>query len=196
MRRPGASAGAAHAAASGAQTMKRIAAGLIAALMLSPASYAAGTETFGVSLGKTTFEEFTGKYPAYFSEGKSGCEDYQSYGVYTSQIEDDSLFSLQVSFDGNGRAAAVAARLKKAKGDEVLSILREKYKEVKTAHDGRQDDGSGTAYSFRNGDDKIDLFIPTDGGLIELRYAVPEFRWICTKDRDGNYNRDGLQDLL
>ena len=92
MRRPGASAGAAHAAASGAQTMKRIAAGLIAALMLSPASYAAGTETFGVSLGKTTFEEFTGKYPAYFSEGKSGCEDYQSYGVYTSQIEDDSLF--------------------------------------------------------------------------------------------------------
>ena len=179
--------------------MKRLAAGLIAALMLSPASYAAGTETFGVSLGslgKTTFEEFTGKYPAYFSEGKSGCEDYQSYGVYTSQIEDDSLFSLQVSFDGNGRAAAVAARLKKAKGDEVLSILREKYKEVKTAHDGRQDDGSGTAYSFRNGDDKIDLFIPTDGGLIELRYAVPEFRWICTKDRDGNYNRDGLQDLL
>lgn len=56
MRRPGASAGAAHAAASGAQTMKMIAAGLIAALMLSPASYAAGTETFGVSLGKTTFE--------------------------------------------------------------------------------------------------------------------------------------------
>ena len=40
--------------------MKRIAAGLIAALMLSPASYAAGTETFGVSLGKTTFEEFSG----------------------------------------------------------------------------------------------------------------------------------------
>ena len=186
MRRPGASAGAAHAAASGAQTMKRIAAGLIAALMLSPASYAAGTETFGVSLGKTTFE----------AEGKSGCEDYQSYGVYTSQIEDDSLFSLEVSFDGNGRAAAVAARLKKAKGDEVLGILREKYKEVKTAHDGRQDDGSGTAYSFRNGDDKVDLFIPADGGLIELRYAVPEFRWTCTKDSNGNYNRDGLQDLL
>lgn len=101
-----------------------------------------------------------------------------------------------MSFDGNGRAAAVAARLKKAKGDEVLGILREKYKEVKTAHDGRQDDGSGTAYSFRNGDDKVDLFIPADGGLIELRYAVPEFRWTCTKDSNGNYNRDGLQDLL
>ena len=178
------------------QRMKRFLTGLIAAFLLSPSAYAEGTESFGMALGSTSFQEFAGKYPAYFSKGKSGCEDYPSYGVYTSQIEDESLFSLDVSFDGNERAAAVAAKIKKARGDEVLGILREKYTEVRTAHDGRQDDGSVTLYSFRNGDDRIDLFIPADGGLIEVRYAVPEFRWTCTKDKDGNYNRDGLQDLL
>lgn len=95
------------------QRMKRFLTGLIAALLLSPSAYAEGTESFGIALGSTSFQEFAGKYPAYFSKGKSGCEDYPSYGVYTSQIEDESLFSLDVSFDGNERAAAVAAKIKR-----------------------------------------------------------------------------------
>ena len=58
------------------QRMKRFLTGLIAALLLSPSAYAEGTESFGIALGSTSFQEFAGKYPAYFSKGKSGCEDY------------------------------------------------------------------------------------------------------------------------
>lgn len=139
---------------------------LICGLLLCSIGYAE-TTAFGITLGKTTIDDFKRAYPNAMYEGISQWIKGEVYLVSAEDIDFDGVIREKVIFNPEGKASAILLDMNKNRFDDVHAILAKKYKVVH-----KEIPYAGNKYvRYANGDDRIELGSPYLSFSMQLIYS-------------------------
>lgn len=136
-----------------------------------PASAYADTTAFGMTLGKTTLEDFRKTYPSSTHEGKNKWTDGQMYSIPVSELDFDGVKSDLIIFNKDGQITAITLDIDKERFGTINSMLSKKYKLIK-----KDIPFVGNKYvRYKNDKDFIELDAPHLSFSMSLLYIEKSF---------------------
>ena len=134
----------------------------------------ANTTAMGLTLGKTTLQQFIKAYPTAQHEGRSKWSDGDIFSIPNNELGLEGAKNNAVIFNTAGRITAIMLELDKTRFDEVESMLEHKYVAVK-----KQISFAGDKYAkYQNENDLIELDAPYLEQLFQeawLKKSAEEF---------------------
>lgn len=125
---------------------------------------------FGLTLGKTTQQQFLAQYPAK-EVGESLYSGGPIYNVDPANIDFDGLQKVSVIFDDKGTLVYVSAQFPKGKFDYLNQALSKKYKQV-----SKQIPLVGNKHAtYKDGNSKIFLEAPHMSFETDMTYLTNAF---------------------
>ena len=131
----------------------------------------ADTTAFGMTLGKTTLEEFRKAYPSSTHEGKNKWTEGQMYSIPVSELDFEGVKSDLIIFNKDGKIAAITLDIDKERFSNVNAMLSKKYKIIK-----KEIPFVGNKYArYKNDNDFIELDAPHLSFSMSLLYIEKSF---------------------
>lgn len=141
-------------------------------LMAVFSSAHADTTAMGLTLGKTTQQQFMKAYPTSLHEGRSKWSDGDIYSIPIRELGLEGVKSNSIIFNPSGRITAIMLELDKNRFDEVQSMLAHKYVVL-----NRQISFAGDKYAkYQNENDVIELDAPYLAPVMKLTYSEQIFQ--------------------
>lgn len=139
---------------------------LICGLLLCSIGYAE-TTAFGITLGKTTIDDFKLAYPNAMHEGTNQWTKGEMYLVSAGDIDFDGVIEEKVIFSQEGKASTIILEMNRNRFDDVQAMLAKKYKVVhkEIPYVGNKN------VRYANGDDHIELDSPHLSFSMHLMYS-------------------------
>jgi hypothetical protein len=135
-------------------------------LSSSLSSAYADTTAFGMTLGKTTLDEFKKAYPSATDEGVNQWSDGYMFSIPPDDLNFGGVEGDTVIFGKDEKVVAILFDLKKDRFKEVQKMLANKYKVVK-----KEIPFVGDSYvRYKSGNDVIELDAPHMSFRMQLRY--------------------------
>lgn len=135
------------------------------------ASAYADTTVFGMTLGKSTLDDFKKEYPLAVKKEVFGLTDEVIYSVPINEINFDGLKSEHVIFNQGNKLTAIILKIDKRRFDEIHALLSKKYKVSK-----KDVPFVGDRFvKYKSGEDVIGLNSPHLSFEMTLVYAERKF---------------------
>ncbi|MEQ4903603.1 hypothetical protein [Enterobacter hormaechei] len=139
---------------------------LICGLLLCSIGYA-DTTAFGITLGKTTIDEFKRAYPNAMLKGTNQWIKGDMYLVSAGDLDFDGVIEKKIIFSHEGKASTIIIDMNRDRFDDVQDMLAKKYKAVY-----KEIPYVGDKYvRYANGDDRIELDSPHLSFSMQLMYT-------------------------
>ncbi|MNZ88270.1 hypothetical protein D3C78_1071580 [compost metagenome] len=163
---------------------------LALALTLTTTAAQADPSVFGLTIGKTTEEQFLKQYSA----NQIGTNLYNNghmYVVAPDSIDFDGLQKVLVVFDAKGSLAGVDAQFPKEKFDYLNQALGKKYKLV----DKKIPFVGNKRATYKDGNSKIILDAPHMSFKMNMTYLTREFeKAIADGEREAKSRQKGREE--
>ena len=154
-------------------------------LMAVFSSARADTTAMGLTLGKTTLQQFTKAYPSAQHEGRSKWSDGDIFSIPNRELGLEGVKNNAVIFNKGGKITAIMLELDKSRFDEIESMLAHKYVVVK-----KQISFAGDKYAkYQNDEDLIELDAPYLSSVMKLTYSEQIFQEAYLKKSAEEYIR-------
>lgn len=167
--------------------------GALVLAMLPPLAHA-DTSAFGMTLGKTTLDEFTKEYPSAVKEGVSEWTNGAIYSIPANDLNFDGVKGDYVIFTQDAKLTAITINIDKERFNKVHGMLSKKYKVSK-----KEIPFVGNKFvRYINGKDVIEINAPHLSFEMNLLYAEKEFMDVYYKrksEKDSKKDSDELDKL-
>ena len=142
-------------------------------ILIAVSSFArANTTAMGLTLGKTTLQQFIKAYPSSLHEGRSKWSDGDIFSIPNRELGLEGVKNNAVIFNKGGKITAIMLELDKSRFDEIESMLAHKYVVVK-----KQISFAGDKYAkYQNDEDLIELDAPYLSSVMKLTYSEQIFQ--------------------
>ena len=145
----------------------------------------ANTTAMGLTLGKTTLEQFIKAYPTAQHEGRSKWSDGDIFSIPNNALGLEGAKNNGIIFDTAGRITDIMLELDKPRCDELESMLEHKYVAVK-----KQISFAGDKYAkYQNENDLIELDAPYLAPVMKLTYSEQLFQEAWLKKSAEEFSR-------
>lgn len=166
----------------------------VAVLVMLPLLLHADTSAFGMTLGKTTLDEFTKEYPSAVKEGVSEWTNGAIYSIPTNDLSFDGVKGDYIIFTQEGKLTAITIDIDKERFNKINGMHSKKYKVIK-----KEIPFVGNKFvSYKNGDDVIELNAPHLSFEMNLLYAEKKFMndyYKRKSEKDSKKDSDELDKL-
>lgn len=170
--------------------LSKLMSGILAFAMLQASVYA-DTSAFGITLGKTTLDEFRKEYPSAVKEGISDWTDGEIFSVPVNDLNFEGVKGDYVIFTRDGKATAITIDIDKERFNAIHEMLTKKYKVSK-----KDIPFVGNKFvRYKNGDDVIELNAPHLSFKMNLLYAEKEFMDTYLKRKSEENNKKSSDEL-
>ena len=155
-------------------------------ILIAMSSFArANTTAMGLTLGKTTLQQFIKAYPSSLHEGRSKWSDGDIFSIPNRELGLEGVKNNAVIFNKGGKITAIMLELDKSRFDEIESMLAHKYVVVK-----KQISFAGDKYAkYQNDEDLIELDAPYLSSVMKLTYSEQIFQEAYLKKSAEEYIR-------
>lgn len=163
-------------------------------LAMLPSLAHADTSAFGMTLGKTTLDEFMKEYPSAAKVGKSDWTDGAIYSIPVNDLNFEGVKTDYVIFTQDGKLTAITIDIDKGRFNKIHGMLSKKYKVS-----SKEIPFVGNKFvRYKSGDDIIELEAPHLSFEMNLLYAEKNFLDVYSKrksERDNKKDYDELDKL-
>lgn len=147
----------------------------------------ADTSVFGMTLGKTTLDDFRKEYPSAVKKEVTELTDEVIYSVPVNELNFDGLKSDHIVFSQDNKLTAIILEIDKRRFDKIHALLSKKYK-VSTKDIPFVGD---KFVKYKSGEDVIGLNSPHLSFEMTLVYAERKFMDAFHKrEIEGNRKKD------
>lgn len=145
----------------------------------------ADTTAMGLTLSKTTLQQFIKAYPSAQHEGRSKWSDGDIFSIPNNELGLEGAKNNAIIFNQAGRITAIMLELDKTRFDEVESMLEHKYVALK-----KQISFAGDKYAkYQNENDLIELDAPYLAPVMKLTYSEQLFQEAWLKKSAQEFSR-------
>lgn len=163
-------------------------------LAMLPSLVHADTSAFGMTLGKTTLDEFMKEYPSAVKKGISDWTDGEIYSVPVNDLNFEGVKADHVIFTQDGKLTAITIDIDKERFNKIHGMLSKKYKVT-----DKEIPFVGNKFvRCKSGDDVIELEAPHLSFEMNLLYAERKFMNAYSKkksEKDSKKDSDELEKL-